>query len=92
MSLTQTRADEAIALQLMQAIRQSGEAVVAPNTLELVSVTLDVTGQPVGGAAALTFDASIDRKTRTILFTGGHAASGSDVVMTATAIYRIVSA
>ncbi len=91
MSLTQNRADEAVALELMKAIRQSGEDVVAPQKLELVSTTLDVTGHPMSDAA-LSFDAVIDRKTRTILFTGGHASCGGKIVMTATAIYRIVSA
>ncbi|MGH1422457.1 MAG: hypothetical protein ACRBEQ_11625 [Hyphomonas sp.] len=91
MSLTQNRADEAVALELMKAIRQAGEAEVAPNTLELVSTTLDVTGHSMNDEA-LTFEAVLDRKTRTILFSGGHAACGGTIVMTATAIYRIVAA
>ena len=37
-----TRADEAIALRLIQAIRTEAETVCAPDTVDLVSVTFDV--------------------------------------------------
>ena len=84
-TLNGLRADERFALDLMAAIRADAETVCAPDAVELVSVTIDVTGEPV-------FKARVDRKTRTVLFTGGAASCGDTVVMTATAVYRIVSA
>ncbi|MEH6409375.1 MAG: hypothetical protein V7741_02530 [Hyphomonas sp.] len=87
---TGLRADEALALDLMAAIRADAEARCSPDRVELVSVTLDVTGADVHGQPLFT--ARIDRKTRTVLFTGGAARCGDDIVMNATAVYRIVSA
>ncbi|MFN4023726.1 MAG: hypothetical protein ACK4MQ_02745 [Hyphomonas sp.] len=82
------RADEAIAVRLMQAIRADAETACAPDVLDLVSVTLDLSASATD-AAALTYEPKIDRKTRTILFTGGAARAPSGIVMTATAVYRI---
>ena len=84
------RADERLALDLMAAIRADAETRCAPDTVELVSVTIDVTGSDVCGEPRFT--AKVDRKTRTILFTGGAAMCGSEIVMAATAVYRIVAA
>lgn len=89
MSDTQlTRPDEAIALRLIQTIREHAEAACAPDRVDLVSVTFDVAA---AGAEpfSLTYKPRIDRKTRTILFTGGSAANAAGIVMTATAVYRI---
>ena len=85
-----TKPDEAIALRLMQAIRANAERPCAPDTVDLVSVTFDVSAT---GAepASLHYTPRIDRKTRTILFTGGTAEAGQTTVMTATAVYRITS-
>ncbi len=83
-----TRPDEAIALRLMQAIREAAEAAAAPAAIELISVTFDMTG-PAVEPSALNYATAIDRKTRTILFTGGAASGPAGVVMTATAIYRV---
>ena len=65
---TGLRADEALALDLMAAIRADAETRCAPDTVELVSVTIDVTGADVTGTPE--FNARVDRKTRTVLFTG----------------------
>jgi hypothetical protein len=89
MSDTQlTRPDEAIALRLIQAIRADAEARCAPDQVDLVSVTFDVAA---AGAepSALSYKPRVDRKTRTILFTGGSAESARGIMMTATAVYRI---
>lgn len=85
---TLTRPDEAIALRLIQVIRADAEAACAPGKVDLVSVTFDVAA---AGAepANLTYTPRIDRKTRTILFTGGSAQGAHGTVMTATAVYRI---
>ncbi len=83
-----TRADEAIALRLIQAIRADAEAVCGPDTVDLVSVTFDVAAA-TAEASSLTYKPRIDRKTRTILFTGGAAEGPKGIVMTATAVYRI---
>ncbi|MEQ9506245.1 MAG: hypothetical protein RLO80_08220 [Hyphomonas sp.] len=82
------RPDEAIALRLIQVIRADAEAVCAPDRVDMVSVTFDVAAE---GAepAKLTYKPRIDRKTRTILFTGGQAEGAKGIVMTATAVYRI---
>ncbi|MBK8196907.1 MAG: hypothetical protein IPK75_00960 [Acidobacteria bacterium] len=83
-----TRPDEAIALRLIQVIRADAEARCAPDAVDLVSVTFDVAA---AGAdpAKLTYSPRVDRKTRTILFTGGAAQGDGATVMTATAVYRI---
>ncbi len=83
-----TRADEAIALRLMQAIRADAETVCAPDTVDLVSVTFDVAAATTE-ASSLIYKPRVDRKTRTILFTGGAAEGAAGIVMTATAVYRI---
>ncbi len=87
---TGLRADEALALDLMAAIRADAETRCAPDKVELVSVTIDVTGADVTGEPA--FAARVDRKTRTVLFTGGSATCGDETVMNATAVYRIAPA
>lgn len=86
-----TRPDEAIALRLIQVIRADAEKACAPDAVDLVSVTFDVAA---AGAdpATLTYAPRIDRKTRTILFTGGSASGPASTVMTATAVYRITPA
>ena len=83
-----TRPDEAIALRLIQAIRTDAEQACAPDRVDLVSVTFDVSATGAD-PANLTFKPRIDRKTRTILFTGGSAEGAKGTVMTATAVYRI---
>lgn len=84
----QTRPDEDIALRLIQVIRADAETACAPDRVDLVSVTFDVAA---AGAepSQLTYKPRIDRKTRSILFTGGSAESSKGTVMTATAVYRI---
>jgi len=57
--------------------------------VELVTVTLDLSGQE--GQGATRFDAKVDRKTRTLIFTGGRAFQGSATIMTVSAVYRILS-
>ncbi len=42
MTIESLHADEAIAVRLMQAIRADAEAACAPDALDLVSVTLDL--------------------------------------------------
>ncbi len=89
MSATITlRNDERVALSLMQAIRADAEHACAPDLVELVSAAFDVT-QAASAEALLAYAPRIDRKTRTILFTGGAALSDGKPVMTATVIYRI---
>lgn len=80
--------DEQLAIDLIQAIRADAEEACAPDEIELVSVTVDVSGSVEPGAD-IRLTARIDRKTRTILFTGGTAFAGDAAVMTATAVYRI---
>ena len=50
--------------------------------------TCDVSAA-VAEPANITYKPRIDRKTRTILFTGGSAEGAKGTVMTATAVYRI---
>lgn len=82
------RADEAIAVRLMQAIRADAESQCAPDLLDLVSVTLDLSAT-AEAPESLTYTPRVDRKTRTILFTSGAASGPAGVVMTATVVYRI---
>tara|TARA_B100000749_G_scaffold5493_1_gene4443 strand:- start:1967 stop:2248 length:282 start_codon:yes stop_codon:yes gene_type:complete len=87
---TNVRRDEQLALDLMAAIRADAEAACAPNTVEMVSVTFDVSSTATD-AADIQFEPRIDRRTRTVLFTGGTARQGDQPVMKATAVYRIIS-
>ncbi|HPF22077.1 MAG TPA: hypothetical protein PK417_01285 [Hyphomonas sp.] len=82
------QADEKLALDLMAAIRSAAEKLVAPEAVDLVSVTMDVSAR-VDTPGTPGFDTRIDRRTRTILFAGGSASVGGTVVMTATAVYSI---
>ncbi|OZB14737.1 MAG: hypothetical protein B7X53_13180 [Hyphomonas sp. 34-62-18] len=88
MTIESLHADEAIAVRLMQAIRADAEAACAPDALDLVSVTLDLSAT-AEAPGDLVYTPRIDRKTRTILFTSGSAASPAGAVMTATVVYRI---
>jgi hypothetical protein len=82
------QADEKLALDLMASIRSAAEKLVAPESVDLVSVTMDVSAR-VDTPGVPSFDTRIDRRTRTILFAGGSASVGGTVVMTATAVYSI---
>ena len=82
------QADEKLALDLMSAIRAAAEKLVAPEAVDLVSVTLDVSAR-VDAPGTPEFDTRIDRRTRTILFAGGSASIGGKIVMSATAVYSI---
>lgn len=88
MTIESLHADEAIAVRLMQAIRADAEAACAPDALDLVSVTLDLSAT-AEAPGDLVYTPRIDRKTRTILFTSGSAAGPAGAVMTATVVYRI---
>jgi len=83
------RRDEQLALDLMAAIRADAEAACAPNAVEMVSVTFDVSSA-AAESADIQFEPRIDRRTRTVLFTGGMARQGDQPVMKATAVYRIL--
>ena len=81
--VTTLKPDERLALDLMAAIRADAEAICAPNPVEMVSVTIDVSSD-------VTLEPKVDRQTRTILFTGGMARQGDKPLMKATAVYRIL--
>lgn len=87
--VTSLKPDERLALDLMAAIRADAEAACAPNPVEMVSVTIDVSSAAANDAE-VRFEPKIDRRTRTILFTGGMARQGDTPVMKATAVYRIL--
>lgn len=87
--VTSLKPDERLALDLMAAIRADAEVACAPNPVEMVSVTIDVSSAAANDAK-VTFEPRIDRRTRTILFTGGMARQGDTPVMKATAVYRIL--
>ena len=83
------RPDEKLALDLMAAIRADAEAACALIPVEMVSVTFDVSSD-ASGSGRVVLEPRIDRRTRTILFTGGMAKQGDTPVMKATAVYRIL--
>ncbi len=65
-------------------------AKAAGAQVEPISVTIDVTGRTQADEP-VSFAANIDRKTRTIVFAGGEARTDAATVMTATAVYRILT-
>ena len=87
--VTTLKPDDRLALDLMAAIRADAEAICAPNPVEMVSVTIDVSSEAAQGAD-VTLEPKVDRQTRTILFTGGMARQGDKPLMKATAVYRIL--
>ena len=87
--INSVKPDERLALDLMAAIRADAEAACAPSPVEMVSVTIDVSSE-AGQGAETVIEPRIDRRTRTILFTGGMARQGDTPVMKATAVYRIL--
>jgi hypothetical protein len=79
---------EAVAALLMHVIGADARAAAGEASVALVSATLDITGD-YEADDRLSFKARIDRKTRTLVFTGGTAQVDGRPVLTATAIYRI---
>lgn len=74
---------------LTRVVREEA-AKAAGARVEPISVTIDVTGR-TDGDEVISFAANIDRKTRTIVFAGGEARTDGTTVMTATAVYRILT-
>jgi hypothetical protein len=85
-----TLAGDVLGALLMRVVWAKAADSAGADSVELVTTTLDVAGTP-DADAPITFEAEIDRKTRTMVFAKGAARSGEDCVMTATAIYRIVA-
>ena len=81
-------ADPDIAAALLMRVVRRAALEAAGRPVEPISVTIDVAGR-LKAEAALSFSAKIDRKTRTIVFAGGVAQYGEEIVMSATAVYRI---
>ena len=90
-SVTELSQEEHLTFELIRAIRADAETSCAPDKVELVSVTIDVSAD-LNGQTDVRFVPLIDRKTRTILFTKGTAYAGDAAIMTATAVYRIMPA
>lgn len=78
--------EEIAALGLVGAIRAAAETASAPDPIELVSVSVDMSG--LKGEGELSFETRMDRKTRTLIFAAGTARRGGVIVMTASAVYR----
>ncbi len=77
---------EVVAALLSRVIRQAAETD-AGAPVRPVSVTVDIAGA-ADAAASLSFGATIDRRTRTLVFAHGNAVAGGQTVLTATAVYR----
>jgi len=79
---------EAAGLLLQRAIEQGARRAAGSDVCP-VSVTLDTTAV-AEGAGPLSFVVAIDRKTRTLVFAHGSATENSHILMTATAVFRIL--
>lgn len=71
----------------MMQVLESAAAETASADVSLVSITLDATGEIDG--SPVTFDISVDRKTRTLVFLNARALEGDVPVMTGTAVFSI---
>ncbi len=88
MSVTELKpsTEEIAALGLVAAVRAASEAVSEGDVIELVSVSVDMSG--LKGDGLIAYETRIDRKTRTLIFAAGTARRGGVIVMTASAVYR----
>ena len=79
---------EVLSALLIRVITRAAQGLAGGDTVTPVSITIDVIGaQPQRGE--LHFSPSLDRKTRTIIFSGGEATCGGQRVLSATCVYRI---
>ncbi|WP_139792328.1 hypothetical protein [Henriciella litoralis] len=73
---------------LVQALSHHANTLAADGKADLVSISMDVTGTPLGdGKGAIQSD--VDRQTRTLLFIGAELSSKAGLHTRATAIFRI---
>ena len=72
---------------LLRVIEQHAHELAAPEKIELVTASTDVTGNLQAGE--VTFATRLDRRTRTLIFIGGEATQASGSVLRMTTIYRI---
>ncbi|MEO0549149.1 MAG: acyl-CoA thioesterase domain-containing protein [Pseudomonadota bacterium] len=72
---------------LLRVIETEAEKLAAPQAVDLVTVSTDVTGPLKAGEVA--FETRLDRRTRTLIFIGGEATQNGGPVLRMTTIYRI---
>ena len=69
-------------------VKHNAAILAADMPVNLVSMTLDVTGEPPA-TGQIDFTSTTDRKTRTLIFIGGHAVHAGGSIIKLTAVYRI---
>ena len=77
-----------IGVLLQTVIERHAEAQLTDQSVHFVSVTYDVSTEPVQGNK-VRFQARIDRKTRTLIFASGLASQGDQNLLKATIVFRI---
>ncbi|MEO0983807.1 MAG: hypothetical protein AAFX03_14275 [Pseudomonadota bacterium] len=80
---------EVAAAMLTRVVRRAAAAAAGEQSVEPVSVAVDVTGEAKAGET-IQFTTHIDRKTRTIIFANGEARAAGRPMLTAICVYRIV--
>jgi hypothetical protein len=73
---------------LVHALSHHADKLAEQGTADLVSISMDVTGTPLGDGQA-TIKSDVDRQTRTLLFIGAELSSRTGLHTRATAIFRI---
>jgi len=77
-----------IGVLLQTVIEQHALALLEQQSVHFVSVTYDVSADPVSGEE-VQFNSRIDRKTRTLIFASGMATQGARHLLKATVVFRI---
>ena len=73
---------------LVEALSHHANTLAEGGTADLVSISMDVTGTPLGHGQA-NIESDVDRQTRTLLFIGAELSSKAGLHTRATAIFRI---
>ena len=82
-------ADEAVLSALMvRALQAHADSLAETREAKTVSVSLDMTGKPHDGGE-VQIRSEVDRQTRTIIFMGGELLAKGEILLKATAIFRL---
>jgi hypothetical protein len=80
---------EIVAALLTRVVRHVATEAADGNLARPVTVNINITGR-AGTTGDVRFSATIDRRTRTLVFISGEALAGGKSILAQTAVYRIV--
>lgn len=81
---------EIAAALLTRVVRHVAAEAADGNDVRPVTVNINVIGR-AGAEGDVRFSATVDRRTRTLVFISGEALAGGEPILAQTAVYRIVT-